>query len=486
MADVSLTEHIVGRPDPAQPGRAALLAGIALYALFTAAEFTGFGPLALGDLRVPICLGLAFGPLALYLLLKHPLIFPFGAYLFTMPIDVILRNSSGATASRIVAIAAAGVLGLHILARREVRMPGRAWFAWLAFVVWAGLSLAWSINPTGSLAMFGTILQLFLMFTVLTLYPVSRADLKAVMALVVGSGIFAAVYGLVGFYGGRVAGWNYSRLTLRTEGGLYVDPNDFATSFVLPIALAMAALTNSRNAAVKIVAGSSIVLMIVGILLTGSRGGLIASMLVLVYYIVRARQRILTLALGGAALGLSALFPAVWIRFATDDGAQGSGTGRTFIWATGLLNFWDHFVGGSGIGTYGDVYDRNFFSVYQKVFQGWNRPGHSIIVNSLVEVGVVGLLLILTAWFMMFRELRSVSAQSSFYPMRIALEGALLGLFYESLTIDTLYLKFYWLAFSLVLMVAGAARKEQSEALVDAGALIPADYAAPRAMAGTA
>jgi hypothetical protein len=468
MVDVSVSQNVLGQSGPIHAGRAALLGGLALYAILTAAEFTGFGPIALGELRVPVCLGMAFGPIAVYLLLRHPMIFPLGAYLFTIPIDVILQHTSGATVARIIAIAAAGVLGMHILARREVRLPGRAWYWWLGLVTWAGFSFIWTINAAGSLLMFLTILQLFLMLTILALYPVTHADLKAVMVLIVGSGIFAAIYGLVGFYSGRVTTFAYSRLTLRTDSGLAVDPNDFATSFVLPIALAMAALSTSRNFAVKTLAGASIILMMVGILLTGSRGGLIAAMLVLIYFIVRTRQRILTVGLAVAVLALSALFPAVWIRFATDDGAQGSGTGRTFIWATGLRDFRDHFLTGSGIGTYADVYNKNFFNVYQTVFQGWSRPGHSILVSTLVELGVVGLILILGAWFMTFRELRAVPARSSFFTMRIALEATLLALFYESLTIDTLYLKYYWLAFSLVLMVAAAARKEQSDAAYDA------------------
>ncbi len=468
MGFVSVSEHVLGQTQPIHAGRAALLAGIALYAIVTAAVFTGFGPLPLGELRVPVGLGMAFGPLALYLLLRHPMIFPFGAYLFTIPIDSILQQSSGATITRIIAIASAGILGMHILARREVRMPGKAWYWWLAFVTWTGLSFIWTINAAGSLPMFLTILNLFLLLTVLALYPISQADLKRVMAMVVASGIFTAIYGLIGFFSGRVADTTNARLTLRTDTGLTVDPNDFATSFVLPIALAMAALSASRNVPVRIISGLSIVLMMVGILLTGSRGGLIAALIVLVYYIVRTRQRILTFGIAAAALGLSVMFPAVWIRFATDDGAQGSGTGRTFIWAAGLHDFRDHFLTGSGIGTYVDVYNKNFFSVYQAVFQGWSRPGHSILVSSLVELGVIGLFLILGAWFMTFRELRFVPARSNFHVMRIALEATLLALFYESLTIDTLYLKYYWLTFSLVLMVAAAARKEQADAAYDA------------------
>jgi O-antigen ligase len=452
---------------PAHAGatsRALLLAGLGLYALFTAAEFTGFGPLPLGELRIPGSLALSFVPLALYLALRHPLLFPFGAYLFTVPVDSLLLNSSGATAARLVAVAAAGVLGMHILARRELRKPGIAWFAWLAVTTWAGLSMAWSIDTASTALLFGTILQLFLLTTILALYPASKADITAVLATVVASGIFAACYGLVGFFSGRVYGTGVSRLSLKTDSGLIVDPNAFATSFVLPIAIAFAALSSSRSVPVRVLSGLAIVLMMVGVLLSGSRGGLLSTLLVLAYYMVRGRQRALTLALGAAGLGLSAFFPTVWARFATDDGAAGSGTGRTFIWATGLRTFKEHFLGGSGFGTYGAVYDKNFFGVYQQVFQGWTRPGHSLIVSSLVELGVIGLALILAAWFLTFRQMRDIRRGSSYYPIRIALEAALVGLFYEALTIDTLYIKYYWLAFALVLMVAAAARKERSEA----------------------
>lgn len=456
--------------------RSLLLAGLALYAVFTAAELTGFGPIPLGEFSVAGSLALSFGPVALYLLLKHPLLFPFGLYLFTIPIDAILLNSSGATGARVVAIAAAGVLALHILARRELRHPGVAWFGWLALVTWAGLSMIWTINGAGTALLFGTVLQLFLLTTILAVYPASRADLTNMLAVVVAAGIFAGCYGLFGYFTGRVTeGGAVSRLSLITDSGLSVDPNAFATSFVLPIALALAALSSSKNLAIRILAGLSIVLMMSGVLLSGSRGGLISTLLVFAYYLIRGRQRVVTIVLAAVGLGLSFVFPAVWTRFATDDGAEGSGTGRTFIWATGLRTFKEHFLAGTGFGTYGDVYDRNFFGVYQQVFQGWGRPGHSLIVSSLVEVGVVGLLIVLGAWFLTFRELRNVKRQSVYYPMRVALEASLIALFYESLTIDTLYIKFYWLAFGLVLMVSAAARKEAFEqAETDQDAPVPA------------
>jgi O-antigen ligase len=453
--------------------------GLGLYALFTAAEFTGFGPLPLGELTIPASLALSFVPLALYLMLRHPLLFPFGIYLFTIPVDAILLNSSGATGARLVAVASAGVLCLHILARRELRAPGPAWFGWLAVTTWAGFSMAWSIDTPATALLFGTILQLFLLTTILAVYPASRWDFNAILVTVVGSGIFAACYGLYGFYSGRVFGTGVSRLSLKTDTGLFVDPNAFATSFVLPIAISIAALSSSKNAAVKVLSALSIVLMMVGVLLSGSRGGLISTLLVFVYYMVRGRQRTITLALGAIGLSLSFFFPTVWSRFATDDGGMGSGTGRTFIWATGLRTFKDHFLAGSGFGTYGDIYDKNFFSVYQQVFQGWSRPGHSLIVSSLVELGVVGLALILATWFLTFREMKNVSRASSFYPVRIALEATMIGLFYEALTIDTLYLKFYWLVFGLVLMVSAAARKEAAEAPPQDPSALPEGTLAP-------
>jgi hypothetical protein len=442
--------------------------GLGLYALFTAAEFTGFGPVGLGANRVPVSIALSLGPLALYLALKHPLLFPFGAYIFTLPLEPILMHSGSATTTRLVAILSGGVLFLHILARRELRHPGTAWFGWLAVTTWGACSFAWSIDAPATTFMFGMVVQLFLLTTILAVYPASRADLMKVMAIAVASGVFAACYGLYGYYSGRVFGFGASRLTLVNDSGLQVDPNGFATGFILPIALALAALSTSRKATVRIGAGLALVLMIVGVLLSSSRGGFISTSLVLAYYMIRGRQRLATLAIGAAGLGLSLLFPSVWTRFATDDGGQGSGTGRTFIWATGLLNFKDHFLAGSGLGTYHIVYDRNFLSVYQKVFEGWSRPGHSLIVTSLVEMGVVGLAVVLGAWFLTFRQLRGVGQSSSLYPLRIALEAALVGLFYESLTIDTLYLKYYWLVFAFVLMVAAAARKEATEAPVQA------------------
>ncbi len=141
-------------------------------------------------------------------------------------------------------------------------------------------------------------------------------------------------------------------------------------------------------------------------------------------------------------------------RFANDpSGQQGSASGRTFIWQTGLYSLRDHIFFGTGVGSYSTTYDRNLLDVYQAAFQGWSRPSHSILVGGLTELGIVGLIIVLAAWYVSFRQMRLIPKTSEWYGLRLAFEGAIVGLFAMSLSIDPTYVKYMWLAHSMALML---------------------------------
>jgi O-antigen ligase len=152
------------------------------------------------------------------------------------------------------------------------------------------------------------------------------------------------------------------------------------------------------------------------------------------------------------------LFPSVYFRFANDpSGQQGSASGRTFIWQTGLYSVRDHLLFGTGVGSYSETYDRNLLNVYQASFQGWSRPSHSILVGGLTELGVVGLMFVLAAWYVSFRQLKIIPKTSEWFGLRLAFEGAIVALFAMSLSIDPTYIKYVWLAHSMALMLLNQA-----------------------------
>ena len=402
---------------------------------------------------------LALLPLAAYVTFRAPLVFPFGAYVVLVPFDSILMLSSGATITRLVAIFAGVALLSRMLFLRRVERPGAAWFAWLAFVGYTILSFLWTPDQDTAKIVFQQTISLFLMMTIVAMYPATKTEIRGLVATIVASGVAAALYSVHLYQSGAVNSEN--RISLSTDSGLTIDPNYFATSFVLPIAFAMGGAFYARAPLVRIACAGAALLATAGSLVSGSRGGFIAILIVFAYFVFRSRHRFVALGFCGLGLALTAFFPSVWARFANDPSAAGSGSGRTFIWQTGMHSFGDHWLFGGGIGSFATFYDRALLQTFQPVFQGWSRPSHSIVVGTLTEYGVVGLALVMYAWWRTFREARRIGANDPLFGLRVASEAAILGLFSQAFFLDTIFIKYYWLAYTMPLALVGLAERRR-------------------------
>jgi O-antigen ligase len=189
--------------------------------------------------------------------------------------------------------------------------------------------------------------------------------------------------------------------------------------------------------------------MLGAVYVSASRGAILAIAAAVGYLIVRSRYRFVLLA--------GALVPAILI-FATQsalierfsDAGRTGGAGRMGIWSVGMAAFQHHWVTGSGIGNYRALYDTFFIQVYQRYSGGWGRPAHNLIIQVAVEMGVVGLILVLTFWASNLFALRHIRPNSEWYDYRLALEAATIGIFVAALSIDLLWFKLTWLVFGTV------------------------------------
>ncbi len=416
---------------------------------------------AFGDVHLIPVLALAFLPVLAFLAVRYPLIFPFGLYLALVPFDSILQLSSGVTITRLAAIATGAALVTRIVLLRQWCIPGRSWYAWAVFVGYAMITLLWTPDMPEVGIVTQQVIQLFLIMTILSLYTPGRLEFNGAIGCIIASGVGAALYGLKLYESGSFS--DSHRLVLSTTGGVTIDPNFFASSFIIPMGFALSGAFSLKNPLLRILCAISAPAMIGGILISGSRGGFIAAGVVFGYFIVRSRHRLL--AVMGACLGLSltAFFPTVWQRFADDPSAAGSGSGRSFIWHTGLQTLGNHWLFGTGIGSFQNVYDQSLLSSGQAVFQGWHRPSHNVFVGTITEFGVIGVIVIVTALYLTLRQTRSIGKTSELYWMRAAMEAALLGLFVQAQFIDIIIVKYYWLAYALPLMIFNRARLLERE-----------------------
>jgi O-antigen ligase len=174
-----------------------------------------------------------------------------------------------------------------------------------------------------------------------------------------------------------------------------------------------------------------------------------AALLVVLWIAIRARRRIVAGIFVVAAIAISIMQGDVWQRFIGDE----TGAGRSDIWKVGVAAFRQHWLAGSGIGTFPDAYNRVYLSVPHHFYINWSRPAHDLIVQSFTELGIIGGILVLSAWWLQFRELSCIGRADPDLWLRVGLEAATLGYFVAALFIDVLDIKQTWMIPILIAVV---------------------------------
>jgi O-antigen ligase len=223
----------------------------------------------------------------------------------------------------------------------------------LAFLAWTAASMVWAPVPGAAataLYRYGPNFSLFLV--VYTAVDDRRTLLRYLGAFVAGAAA-ATLYGLLVPPGSAPTSTlnDTSRLT-----GTIGDPNELAATLVaaLPLAGALAAMP-SLSPPKRLAAAGGGVLCLVGVLLSLSRGGLVALAVSLVAAIViggrwRVKATVLALLVVGAAL---VYFGALASPAARDRVLHpGTGAGRSDIWRVGWRMVERYPLTGVGAGNF--------------------------------------------------------------------------------------------------------------------------------------
>jgi len=405
--------------------------------------------------RAVLCLMVALAPPAVYLLVKRPLIFPFACYVCLVPLNAILFFGHLGTLSKLLGAMSFIALALWLVRHRLVVKPHATTFVWLALTLWIILGGLWAIDrydwlgdltPGGGVGLL-TFLELLGLYIVVAAIPVRSIDWNVTCIAVVTGGLIAAA---VSFYQLFVTGGFLSgRLWVTGVGGQVADPNHFAGALLLAIFVTTAAALHQKAAMAKLALMLCLCALMCGIFLSGSRDAMIAVAIGFFYMMWRGRYRA-QLAVYALVAGLAAapMLPALAARFvlATSD----FGAGRLFIWRVGWDALKTYWLLGAGFNNFPNAFDRSYLHVYMSQATGYQRAGHNLLLTSAVELGLLGAGLMLLAWVLQFRMLKSIDRTSPFYDWRVALEAALLALFVSCMFLDNMFEKYTWLTFCVV------------------------------------
>ena len=379
------------------------------------------------------------------LLTAYALVLPFGSAV-SLPLGLPAPFDTPSSVLGLVVIA--GLIGHLMLVPRSAPMLLSAVPAWLLFAAFAGLSFAWSVNPSASLSEFTVLLGLIALYLLVCLMPVEERDVVRVEEALVLGGAIAGVYGIVLLLqsGLGQAGGTSPRFATAGGVGKGIDPNITAATLILPLAIAIGRAVRATNTAARLAFWSASALIGAAIMLTGSRGGILAALTVLVIHAFSHQRRRAMAAVGiGLVLvaGLTiSLAPEQLRRRISRPGSSG----RTDIWRTALTQCDRYCWAGSGFGTFPTVYQDTLHS--EPSARGLDRPfvAHSIWIGSLIETGVAGLLLLVAALVLVAKDLLRLPKEIRGSPL-----AGFVGLLVASTFLSTLGFKYFW----MVLMYAG-------------------------------
>lgn len=396
---------------------------------------------------------LAAAPALWWALSRRPLLV-YAAYVFAVPFDSILGVGAGGTAARVLGAAAGITLLFWTLSRRAfVRPPAAAWL-WFALAVWMGVTLLWSPDVPAGLRQWSTLLQVLGLYFAACIAPLEARDCKLLLGAIAASGVVAAAYALYHFAHPDpalvqlVAVEGRLQLQAGTEG---LDINVFADALLLPISIGVTAALAARHWIPKLVWLATVALMVAAVYAAASREALICIVALLLYVAVVSSRRVQLVPVFALLGGAAFFIPNMTQRFLS--AFQTGGSGRLSIWSVGYHAFKAHWAAGAGAGGFGYAYNENYLSVFQPYIAGWERSASNVPLQTAVELGVFGLLLLVLAWGAQFFVLRDIGRNDPLYEARVALTGGLVAITVAALFTDIVTAKFVWLAAAAVVQL---------------------------------
>jgi O-antigen ligase len=273
-------------------------------------------------------------------------------------------------------------------------------FALISFLAWNALSVVWAEDPDRVYAYAFSFLLSFLLFAIIYSAVVStRVARMLVFGFIVGATVTSAYGILVQPDASALATSPAASDGLDRLAGTVGDPNELASLLVAGVALSGAIVFNRAvSPGVRMLTGAAAGLMLLGVLMTLSRGGLVAlAALILTGMLVAGRYRPQMIAAGLAIIAVALTFffgiasPEARDRITAADG----GGGRTDIWKVGERMVAAEPVTGVGAANF------QVSAIHYLLTPGAIRADDrlidspSVVHNSylqiLVETGVIGL-----------------------------------------------------------------------------------------------
>ena len=325
-------------------------------------------------------------------------------FVFAIPWQNMVVFPGLGTISKLFGAAAIGATFLTVVMRGKVRPMGRFHMVVFLYFSWVFLSVFWAVSSQESiLKSVLTHSQLLLMIPVIWEATPTQGRLISLMQAYV-AGAYVAV-------GSTIYNYSIDGAAVGVTGRFSAsgfDPNDLGAMLALGLPMAWYIAAKTSNALLRWINRAYFVFGILAILLTGSRGALLVTVMALVVVPwtltqVKAGVKIaaVILIVGASWTAMQVVPETLFTRLSTTSTELAAGTlnDRLRIWQWGLSTVPEHPIGGYGPAGW-----------YRAIgLQIGNKAPHSTWLAILVEEGVVGLALYLSIFLVLLGRLRALA-----------------------------------------------------------------------------
>jgi O-antigen ligase len=387
-------------------------------------------------------------------------------FVFSVPWENALQIGQFGRGTKVIGYLTFLVWGLGVLVHKRLRKPDGLQQAFLLFLIWNGLSLYWSVDPSATLSAFKTYTEMFgLLLLFWDLYDREMLVKAALQAYVLGAFVAAGTV-IVNYLTAPPARFPlHERISAL---GFQVDGIALIVAIAGPAAWYLAAGPEAarRPALARIVNYAYIPVGVVAVAMTGTRGATLASVptAVLILWSLRklsAGKRVMAVAALVAAFvtvvqvaptgGLDRISTAATLT----EGNQGALSGRWSIWVESSQVFMERPV--QGVGTDGHRAAVAHLRTQRSAFKKADKEAHNTYISILVETGLVGFAFFACVVVCVYKRVRSRTGWELYY---WTAQVAVLAIGAMSLSLEDS--KSVWIMTSLAVASAAAARTQEA------------------------
>jgi putative inorganic carbon (hco3(-)) transporter len=290
--------------------------------------------------------------------------------------------------------------GMVLPWRKEIKLA-------LLFALHVTIGIAFSVNREVSLQKyadnFAKIIAGMVFLAMILRLPRDAMKIAGVLMLTSTLVSFVAIYNQINGIG-LIEG---TRVAISSDiDSLLGDPNDLCFVLMFPLAFGLSAIfTPDVSRGFKLASMSAVSFIVWAIIATKSRGGMIATVVVLGYLYARAsKARILPMLIvagAGLALYVVAGIGQRTYTFNATAAVDVSSLGRLEAWKAAVRMTMDHPVFGIGMGNFESLYRQ-----YSDFWDGRTYVTHSMWFQIMSEAGIPGIALFVSMFVVSFHSAR--------------------------------------------------------------------------------